>query len=67
MLRNIFNKIGRLLEKVHYHEYPVKDESGKIIGYETITTRGTKVLFFPIKNPNNNEDLSTDSDDEGQR
>lgn len=63
MLRKIFNKIGRLLEKAHYHEYPVKDENGNIIGHEVITTRGSKVIFLPTKNSKIDEKLPIDSDD----
>lgn len=55
MLQRIIDKLGRLLEKVHYHEYPVEDENGNIIGHEVITTRGSKVILFPTRNSKKDE------------
>jgi hypothetical protein len=34
-----------LKEKVHYHEYPVRDERGEIVGYEFFTTSSGSVSY----------------------
>jgi len=32
------------IAQVHYHEYPVLDDNGELVGIEFITTRGNRVI-----------------------
>jgi len=38
--QNIIIQLLELLKRAHYHEYPILDNEGEIIGYEIVTTRG---------------------------
>jgi hypothetical protein len=39
-LKEISLKIQNGLKKAHYHEFPILDENGEIVGYEIVSTRG---------------------------
>lgn len=60
MILKIFKKLGSILEKAHYHEYPVTDENEEIIGHEVVTTRGNRVMFIPVSNENSSDDSKLD-------
>jgi len=37
-------KLDAIFIKTHYHEYPILNDKGEIIGHEFYTTRGGKVV-----------------------
>lgn len=57
-LVDLLNKWLDLYVAAHYHEYPVVDEDGQIIGHEFYSTRGGTVIFVE------HEDESTSEEDE---
>ena len=55
-----FQRTIARLAMAHYHEFPVKDSDGNIIGYEFFTTRGTTVVFVPRANLDSEEPKPSD-------
>ena len=51
----LFRKLLDLYVKANYHEYPVKDKDGNIIGSEFVTTRGEAVIRLKTITKDNNE------------
>jgi hypothetical protein len=47
-----------------YHEYPVYDQDGKIIGYEWFATRGWGAGFDPVVREQDEHLLDSDFSDE---
>lgn len=39
-IQTVSTQLLELFKKAHYHEYPILDDHGEIIGYEIVTTRG---------------------------
>lgn len=39
-ISNVLSQLLNIFKKAHYHEFPILDDNGEIVGYEIVTTRG---------------------------
>jgi len=51
----LFRKLLDLYVKANYHEYPIMDKEGNIIGSEFVTTHGGLLIRPKILTKNNNK------------
>ena len=40
LINNVLIQLLNIFKKAHYHEYPILDDDGKVVGHEIVTTRG---------------------------
>ncbi len=62
--RKLANILLDFYSKAMYHEYPVYDQDGKIIGYEWFATRGWGAGFDPVVREQDEHLLDSDFSDE---
>lgn len=39
-INKVLSQLLNIFKKAHYHEYPILDDDGKVVGHEIVTTRG---------------------------
>lgn len=49
LLVYLIKQILHAYKKAHYHEYPIYNDSGEIIGFEVITSSGTYLVYKNVE------------------